>query len=109
MLLCEVSWANRCWAPPSLTGLCPSGQFYQQQGRRHQTLVERAGQIIQLVVRWLPNRAVVFLADTSFAVFESLKKVSLLEGASLITRLRLDDALYDVAPERKPEHMGAPI
>ena len=108
MLLAEVSWARRIWALPFLTVLCPSERFYQQRGLRHQTLVERAWQIIQLLRRWLPNRAVVFVADSSFAVIDLLKRVSDLEGASLITRLRLDAALYDRAPERKPRQMGRP-
>jgi DDE superfamily endonuclease len=108
MLLCEVRWAKRVWALPFLTVLCPSERFYQQRRRRHQTLVERAWQIIQLVVRWLPNRTVVFVADSSFAVIELLKKVSDLEGASLITRLRLDAALYDRAPARKRGQRGRP-
>lgn len=108
MLLAEVSWAGRVWALPFLTVLCPSERFYRQRGRQHQTLVERAWQIIQVVVRWLPNRAVVFVADSSFAVIELLKRVSDLEDASLITRLRLDAALYDPAPERKPGQRGRP-
>lgn len=108
MLLCEVSWANRIWALPFLTVLCPSERFYTQRRRRHQTMVERAWQMIQLVARWLPARAVVFVADSSFAVIELLKRVSDLEGASLITRLRLDAALYGEAPERKPGQTGRP-
>lgn len=108
MLLCDVSWANRIWALPFLAVLCPSERSYQQQGRQHQTLVERAWQIIQVVARWLPDRTVVFVADSSFAVIELLKRVSNLEGASLITRLRLDAALYDPVPERKPGQMGRP-
>jgi hypothetical protein len=108
MLLCEVSWADRVWALPFLTVLCPSERFYNQRGRKHQTMIERAWQIIQLVVRWLPDRAVVFVADSSFAVISLLKQVSSLEGASLITRLRLDAALYDEAPERKPGQKGRP-
>jgi hypothetical protein len=108
MLLCEVSWANRIWALPFLTVLCPSERFYAELGRQHQTLIERAWQIIQLVVRWLPNRAVVFVADSSFAVIQLLKQVSELRQASLITRLRMDAALYDAAPQRKPRQMGRP-
>lgn len=108
MLLAEVSWASRVWAMPFLTVLCPSERFYKRRGRRHQTLVERAWQIIQLVVRWLPSRALVFVADSSYAVISLLKQVSTLEGASLITRLRLDAALYDEAPERKPGQKGRP-
>jgi DDE superfamily endonuclease len=93
MLLCEVSWANRIWALPFLTVLCPSERFYRERGLKHQTLVERAWQVIQLVVRWLPDRAVVFVADSSFAVIQLLKQVSALDRASLITRLRMDAAL----------------
>jgi len=108
MLLGEVSWAKRIWALPFLTVLCPSEGFYAELGRQHQTLVERAWQIIQLVVRWLPNRAVVFVADSSFAVIQLLKQVSELRQASLITRLRMDAALYDAAPQRQPRQMGRP-
>jgi hypothetical protein len=108
MLLAEVSWAGRVWALPFLTALCPSQRFYQQRGLNHQTLSERAWQVIQLVVRWLPLRTVIFVADSSFAVLELLNRVSTLEGASLITRLRLDAALYDPAPERKPRQKGRP-
>ncbi len=107
MLLAEVSWAGRIWALPFLTVLCPSERFYKQRGRKHQTMIERAWQIIQLVVRWLPNRTVVFVADSSFAVISLLKQVSSLEGASLITRLRLDAALYDEHPNVSPDKRDA--
>jgi hypothetical protein len=41
MLLIPMQWAGRVWALPFMTVLCPSEQFHEQQGRRHQTLVER--------------------------------------------------------------------
>jgi len=56
MVLRPLSWANRVWALPFLTVLCPSERFYEQRGRRHQTLTERAWQMIRLVGRWLPGR-----------------------------------------------------
>jgi hypothetical protein len=108
MLLCEVSWANRIWALPFLTVLCPSERLYHERGLKHQTLVERAWQVIQIVCRWLPNRALVFVADSSFAVIQLLKQVSGLHQASLITRLRMDAALYDAPPARLPRQMGRP-
>jgi hypothetical protein len=108
MLLGEVSWAKCIWALPFLTILCPSERFYEELGRSHQTLIERAWQIIQLVVRWLPERPVVFVADSSFAVIDLLKRVSDLGQASLITRLRMDAALYEEAPQRQPRQMGRP-
>jgi hypothetical protein len=108
MLLTDISWAGRCWALPFLTVLCPSQRFYQQRRRQHQKLTERAWQIIRLVARWLPARTLIFVADSSFAIIELLKQVSLLPDVSLITRLRLDAALYDEAPRRKPGQIGRP-
>jgi hypothetical protein len=108
MLLTEIGWAKRIWALPFLSVLCPSQRFYQERKRRHQTLVERAWQIIQLLSRWLPTRSLVFVADSSFAVLDLLKQVSTLPNASLLTRLRLDAALYDAAPERKVGQTGRP-
>ncbi|HEY5868738.1 MAG TPA: transposase [Candidatus Tectomicrobia bacterium] len=108
MVLTPLSWADRVWALPFLTVLCPSERFYAQRGRRHQTMTERAWQMIQLVVRWLPGREVAFVADSSFAALELLDKVATLPRASVITRLRLDAALYDPPPPRKPRTIGRP-
>jgi len=108
MLLSPLSWAERVWALPFLTVLCPSERFYEQHGRRHQPLTERAWQMIRLVVRWLPGREVACVADSSFAALELLDKVATLPRASVITRLRLDAALYDPPPPRQPSTKGRP-
>ena len=108
MLLTPISWANRVWALPFMTVLCPSERFYEQHGRRHQTLLERAWQIIRLVRRWLPGREVVFVADSSFAALAWLALVARLPDVSVITRLRLDAALYDPPPLREPGQRGRP-
>ena len=108
MVLTPLSWADRVWALPFLTVLCPSERFYEQRGRGHQTLTERAWQMIRLVVRWLPGREVAFVADSSFAALELLDKVATLPRASVITRLRLDAALSDPPPPRRPSTKGRP-
>jgi DDE superfamily endonuclease len=108
LLLTPISWANRVWALPFMTVLCPSERFYEQPGRRHHTLLERAWQIIRLVRRWLPGREVVCVADSSFAALEWLALVARLSGVSVITRLRLDAALYDPPPLREPGQRGRP-
>src|SRR5262249_27190850 len=107
MLLTPIAWANRVWALPFLTVLCPSERFYAQRGRRHHTLLERAWQSIQLVRRWVPGRELVFVADSSFAALEWLALVARLPWVSVITRLRLDAALYD-PPPRAPRQTGRP-
>ena len=64
--------------------------------------------MIALVARWLPECALVFVTDSSFAVLDLLDWVSRLPHVSLITRLRMDAQLYDFAPERKPGQKGRP-
>jgi hypothetical protein len=108
LVLTPIAWANRVWALPFLTVLCPSERFYAQRGRRHQTLLDRAWQMIRLVRRWLPDREVVFVADSSFAALEWLALVARLPRVSVITRLRLDAALYDPPPHRIPGTKGRP-
>jgi hypothetical protein len=108
MVLAPLSWADRVWALPFLTALCPSERFYAQRGRCHQPLTARAWQIMRLVVRWLPGREIAFVADSSFAALELLDHVTTLPRGSLITRLRLDAALYDPPPQREPGTKGRP-
>jgi hypothetical protein len=108
MLLPEIPWAGRVWALPFLTALCPSERYHRQRGQRHKPLPEWAGQVVGLIHRWLPRREVVVVADSSYAVIELLKQVSDTPGVSLITRLRLDAALYDPAPPRAPRQNGRP-
>jgi DDE superfamily endonuclease len=108
MLLTPLAWADRVWALPFLTVLCPSERFYAQRGRRHQPLTERAWQMIQLVGHWLPGREIVFVADNSFAALELLDQVKTMPRASVITRLRLDAALYDPLPPRPAGTRGRP-
>jgi DDE superfamily endonuclease len=108
MVLAEIPWAKRVWALPFLTALCPSERYHQQRGQRHKPLPQWAGQLIGLIHRWLPGRELVVVADSSYAVIELLKQVSETPAVSLITRLRLDAALYDPAPARAPRQHGRP-
>jgi DDE superfamily endonuclease len=108
MVLAEIPWAKRMWALPFLTALCPSERYHQQRGQRHKPLPQWAGQLIGLIHRWLPGRELVVVADSTYAVIELLKQVSETPAVSLISRLRLDAALYDPAPARTPRQHGRP-
>jgi hypothetical protein len=104
-----IGWAQRVWALPFLTVLAPSERYAQARGRRHKTLADWARQIITQLRRWLPGRALVVVADSSYAVLELLAACAgLPEPVTLVTRLRLDAALYDPAPARPPGTRGAP-
>jgi hypothetical protein len=109
MLLAWVPWAQRVWALPFLTVLAPSERYHQERGLRHKRLSDWARQLITQVRRWLPDRLLVVVADSSYAVLTLLAACRRLRPAvRFITRLRLDAALYEPAPLRSPGQVGRP-
>jgi hypothetical protein len=91
---------------PFLTVLAPSARWSEMQGKRHKTLTDRARQAILQTKRWLGDRRVVIVADSSFAALELIAAVR--RHVCLITRLRLDASLFEPAPKRRPGQRGRP-
>ena len=109
MLLAPIPWANRTWALPFLTCLAPSERFYMKKARTHKKLTDWGRQMVMQLRRWLPERQLVIVADSSFAVILWLFQLSQLPGKiCLIVRFRMDAALYEPAPPRRPHQQGAP-
>jgi hypothetical protein len=106
MLLAPIPWAARVWALPFLTVLSPSERYYQQGGYHPRTFLDRARQAVWLMRRWLPDRELVVVGDNSYAALEWLDAVR--HAVCVITRLRLDAALYEPAPPRQPKQNGRP-
>jgi hypothetical protein len=109
MLLVPIPWAGRVWALPFLTALAPSERYDRERRRRHKPLTTWAGQLLLLVRRWLPRRALVVVADSTYACLELLDRCQrLARPITVVTRLRLDAALYAPAPPRRPGQIGRP-
>jgi hypothetical protein len=106
MLLVEIPWADRGWALPCMTALCPSERYCKERGRAHRKLTDRARQMLLLVARWLPAREIVVTASSSFAALELLEAGR--DSVTVVTRLRLDAALYEPAPARHAGQTGRP-
>ncbi len=106
MLLAPVPWAGRVWALPFLTALAPSERYCRERGVRHKKLTDYARQLLRQVRRWLPGRALVAVADSSFAAIEFL--AALAPAMTCVTRLRLDARLFTPAPPRAPGTVGRP-
>lgn len=106
MLLTEIPFAGKVWALPFLTILCPSERYDEERVIRHQKLTDRARQAILLIKRWLPDVDLIFVGDRSFAALDLLNAVK--DKVSVVTRLRLDAALYKKAAAPKPGQLGRP-
>lgn len=110
MLLAPVPWAGKVWGLPFLSVLAPSERYDQRRGRRrHKTLALWARQMVMQLRRWLPERPLVLVADSGYAVLSLLDRCARLANpVTMITRLRLDAALYDPAPARWSGQTGRP-
>jgi hypothetical protein len=109
MLLVEVPWASRVWALPFLSALAPSERYAAKRGRRHKKITEWAWQLLLVVRRWYPRREIVAVADRAYASLKLLDRCrKLSDPITFVTRLRLDAALYEPAPPRRPHQRGRP-
>jgi hypothetical protein len=109
MLLVPIPWASRVWALPFLSVLAPSERYAAKRGRRHKKITEWAWQLLLQVRRWYPQRDIVAVADRAYAslkLLESCRKLR--KPITFVTRLRLDAALYEPAPPRRPGQRGRP-
>jgi hypothetical protein len=97
LLLTPIPWAQRVWALPFLTALAPSERYYQQRGRKPKNLTDWARQMVLQLRRWLPQAALGVVADSTYAALAFLHACQTVT-VTVITRLRLDAALYEPAP-----------
>ncbi len=109
MLLVPVPFAQRVWALPFLTILAPSERYYAGKSRAHKKLTDWLRQALLQIRRWLPQRAIVFVADSSYAVIDLLAGMTQLTNPiTMVVRFRLDAALYEPAPARYAGQAGRP-
>lgn len=106
MLVAPIPWAGRHWALPFCSILAPSKRYYLNRNRPVRTLLERARLTLYMVKRWLPERQMVVVADSSFSALDFLNKVS--REVCFVTRLKLNAGLYDPPPERVSSTLGRP-
>ena len=106
MVLAPVPWAGFVKALPVLTLLAPSERSDRQRGRRHKLLTDWARQGALQLCRWLPDRDIVFVGDSSFAVHELAHAFH--GRATLISRLRLDANLFAPPAKRNAHTIGRP-
>jgi len=99
MAMVPLPFTHRRWALPFLTILAPSQRHDDSKGKRHKSLADWARQGILQIKRWLPNRLIVVVADSTFAAIELIAAVR--RHACFVTRLRLDANLFEPPPPRR--------
>jgi DDE superfamily endonuclease len=114
MWLTAIPWAQRIWALPFLTALAPSEGDYEQRGRRSKKITDWARQLVYQVRHWLPERALIFVADSTYAALDFLHACPpLSKPVTVMTRLRLDAALDEPARpypgQGRPRKTGKPL
>jgi hypothetical protein len=77
MVLTPVPWAGVVKALPVLTLLAPSERANTIKGGRHKLLTDWARQGALQICRWLPDRRIIFIGDSSFAVHELVHAINL--------------------------------
>jgi hypothetical protein len=109
MLLVPIPFAGRVWALPFLTVLAPSERFYRRRQRAHKKLTDWMRQTLLQVRRWLPERSIVFVADSGYASIELLWRMTQLTNPiTMVLRFRQDAALYEPLPPRCAGQRGRP-
>ena len=104
MAMVALPWTTRRWALPFLTILAPSQRYDDTHHHRHKTLADWARQGILQIKRWLPNRLIVIVADSTFAAIALIAAVR--RHVCFVTRLRLDANLFEPPPPRRPGQRG---
>lgn len=105
-LIVPLPWSTRPWALPFMTVLCHSKKANKKRGREHKTSIDIACTMVKILYRWLNRRAFILVADGAYACVH-FAHICLNNGATLITRMRLDARLFDF-PEPQPKGKPGP-
>jgi hypothetical protein len=107
MVIVKLPWSQRPWALPFLTVLAPGKKTNEQNGKRHKTSIDWIGQMINVVRRWLPERALVLVTDGGLTAIKlGLRCIRYCNPVTYVSRLRLDAALYAPPGPRPPGKPG---
>jgi hypothetical protein len=106
-VLAPVPWSKRPWALPFLAFPALGPATSAKLEKRHRTIVAWTAILLERVRRWQPNRALVVVGDGSYAAHHLLLFCQRHHRPlTLVSRLRLDAALYDDPAPQPPSKRG---
>jgi hypothetical protein len=104
VLIMDMPWCQRPWALPFMTLLAPSKACNKKRGKAHKTSIDWTITAVRLISRWI-KRPFVLIGDGGFACIR-LGHACTKCNATLISRLRLDAALFEFAPSPQKGQLG---
>lgn len=105
MVLVTVPWTRRPWALPVLSVPTLTPETSAALGKPHRTVAARTAVLVRLVRRWQPDREILLVGDSSFAVVGLAHLCNRLR-VRLVSRLLLNAQLYDPVPVRPASTPG---
>lgn len=102
----KLPFMSRALALPFLSVLEPSKKCNEARERRHKTSLRWTSQMILQVRRWVGKaRALILVGDGGFASGQ-LALDCICFGVTLVSRLKMNAALFDFPAERRPGQRG---
>jgi hypothetical protein len=90
-----------------MTILVYSKKHDEDQGRTHQTGINRLRKSIHIISRWLKKKPLILIGDGGFANL-GLISTCAQYGVTLVSRLRLDARLFKMPKQKQPWTKGRP-
>jgi hypothetical protein len=101
-IVLRFPFASRPWALPVLCALYRPRELNEQEGRRHKTPIMLARGLMCVLMRWFPDKKLIFLGDGGYASHELACFCHRhRRRATLVSRFYGDAALYDPPPKYK--------
>lgn len=98
-VLVRLPFCRRLWALPILVALYRP----QQKGRRHKTPPELLRQLLRVLLRWLPQRPLVCVADGNYATHDLARLAARHpDRLTYVSHFYADAALYEAPPKTVP-------
>jgi hypothetical protein len=102
-LLVRVPWSARPWALPFFVVPVLAERVCQRLGKRPRSHIGWTQVLVTRLERWFPGRPILLVGDGNFMAIELIEHCrAAASPTTLVTRMRLDQALY-AFPEPKPK------
>jgi hypothetical protein len=109
-LLVRVPWSARPWALPFFVVPVLAEKVCQRLGKKPRSHIGWTQALVSRLERWFPGRPIVVVGDGNFMAIELFERCPPGRAATtLVTRMRLDQALYAFPePKAKGRHGRQP-